>query len=434
MPQMLIAASSSASGKTTLTLGLLRSLHRRGLRPGAAKCGPDFIDTAFHAMAAGGRESVNLDLYLGSEECVRREYAIGAHGAGVMVTEGAMGLFDGYDMSRGSAAHVAATLGLPVVLVVNAAAMAFSTAATIIGFARFMPGVRVAAVVFNRVASASHRATLAAAAEVAGVECVGYMGRTKQLSMPSRHLGLAVGDGAEMEAYIEAAAAMVEQEVDINRLLELTSLPAPPAPPEPTPAPAAAPELKVAVASDAAFSFIYPANMRALTQRTDMRVTLRRFSPLADETLPPDTDLLYLPGGYPELYARELEANRSMRRSIGAYCLEGGRTLAECGGMIYLTRDIDGAAMCGVLPASCTMADARLRLGYRTVSLDGGLTVRGHEFHYSRLRGAESLPSMARITDARGTDTSTALYRVADTLAGYTHLYWPETDILNLWQ
>lgn len=427
IPQFLVGAANSGSGKTTLTLGLLRALRRRGLSVGAAKCGPDYIDTGFHRLASGS-PSVNLDLFMSSPERVAGEYARAAAGRDAMIVEGVMGLFDGYHRSSGSAAEIASTLRLKVVLVVNAASTAYSVAATIYGFKNFSPDVDVVGVVFNRVASGSHFAFLKDACADAGVECLGYLQRNENLSMPSRHLGLSIGDEEAMESFINAAADEVEANVDIDRLLSLTSADTPSVAPDPVTTDLEG--MRIGVANDEAFSFIYPANINALSRRG---AEIRFFSPLSDAAIPSGCGMIYLPGGYPELYADRLSRNLSMRRSVADYCNSGGRVLAECGGMIYLTRDIDGIEMCGVIDASATMDGARLRLGYRRVEV-GGCGFRGHEFHYSRLKDCGPMENVARQFDARGKEVDTRLFRTGNVIAGYTHLYWPDNDIMKLWQ
>lgn len=420
-----IAALSSGSGKTTLTLGLLRALRRRGVSVAPFKCGPDYIDTSFHRVAAG-RDSTNLDLFMGSEDLCRRLFARDSTGAQVSVVEGVMGLFDGYDCDRGSAAHVARTLGLPVVLLVDSSSKAYSAAAMISGFKHFRPDIRIAGVVMNRVASDRHLRLLTQACRDAETELLGAIRRNSALVTPSRHLGLTLTGMHDTERFIEAAADAVETQVEIDRLLTVTEMD------ETKASPAfeypAMPWSRVAVARDEAFSFIYPENIRALAGGAKPIY----FSPLRDTALPP-ADMVYLPGGYPELYPEQLSANESMRRSIKDYCDRGGHMLAECGGLLYLCHDIDGVDMCGVLPMSATMEGARLHLGYRTFSI-GDAEFRGHEFHYSTIKDPDALQSIAVQKDAAGNKVDTPLYRYKNTVAGYTHLYWAETPVKKLFQ
>lgn len=415
-----IAALSSGSGKTTLTLGLLRALRRRGVSVAPFKCGPDYIDTSFHRVAAGC-DSTNLDLFMGSESLCSRLFARESAKAQVSVVEGVMGLFDGYDCDKGSAAHVARTIGLPVVLLVDASSKAYSTAAMIFGFKHFRPDMKIAGVVFNRVASDRHLRLLKQACRDADTELLGAIRRNSALVTPSRHLGLTLTGLDDTERFIEAAADAVEDQVNINRILEVTAMAETTASSEfeyP-----AMPWRRIAVARDEAFSFIYPENVRVLAGGASPIY----FSPLRDKAVPP-ADMIYLPGGYPELYAEHLAANEPMRRSIRDYCESGRHMIAECGGLLYLCRDIDGADMCGVFPMSATMEGARLHLGYRTVRI-GDAEFRGHEFHYSTIKNPDALLSVAVQTDAAGNKVDTPLYRYKNTIAGYTHLYWAETSV-----
>ncbi|MDE5963243.1 MAG: cobyrinate a,c-diamide synthase [Alistipes sp.] len=425
--QFLIGAAASACGKTTLTLGLLRAFARRGKRVRPFKCGPDYIDPQFHRLAAG-TESINLDPFMASKEHLQTLYARYGAEADICAVEGAMGLFDGYDRDHGSAAEVARKLRLPVVLVADARATAFSTAPLLYGFSRFDPTVEVAGVIFNRVASPSHYAHLKAAAEAAGIEPLGYLPRDERFQAPSRHLGLSLEALRSFEPVIDAVADAAERTVNLDRLEAVTKREFPE---KRSCEPLADRKLKIAVARDDAFNFTYRANLDRLAETGELTF----FSPMNDTALP-QADLLYLPGGYPEFHLERLQANDAMRRAIADYVERGGRTLAECGGMMYLCREIRDEAgrpyeMCGVLPLAATLEGMRLHLGLREVRL-GELRLRGHEFHYSRIEG--EYPSAARQFSARGEAVATPVYRYKRLLAGYTHLYWAETDPLKLFE
>lgn len=417
----LIAAASSGSGKTTLSLGLMRALSRRNAEVQPFKCGPDYIDTQYHRLATG-RDSINLDLFMSSESHVRNLFDRYSSNADISIIEGAMGMFDGFDDMNGSAADIALKLDIPVILLINAASSSFSVAATIFGFTRFRPEVKVAGVVFNRVASANHFRFLKDACQATGVECFGYIGKNEKLQTPSRHLGLSLESMSEIERFIDVAASETEKTVDIDRLLDATTI-------EIQPKEQTAPTknaLTVAVARDEAFNFIYPANLEQL------HADIVFFSPLHDSSLP-KADLVYLPGGYPELFSEELETNEAMRKAIKDYAENDGKILAECGGMIYLSDEIDGRKMCGVFPLKTTMKGARLKLGYRRVVFDG-FEISGHEFHYSDVEDHVGLSSVAQQYNLRGESVSTPVYRYKNVFAGYTHLYWAETDIFTLWK
>jgi cobyrinic acid a,c-diamide synthase len=428
-PQLLIGALHSGGGKTTFTMGLLRALRRRGRQVQPFKCGPDYIDTRFHAVATG-RDSVNLDTWLASEPHVREVYARYGTEADACVVEGVMGLFDGYDRMAGSSAAIAQLLDIPVVLVVSARSTAYTVAALLHGVKTFRPGLHLAGVVFNQVGSERHAAMLREAAEDAGLRCFGCLPRAEGLEIPSRHLGLTLAAEEQMNAWIERAADLVEAHVDLDSLLEACNVPfqAVALPSHP-----ASGKLRISVARDAAFNFIYRENLDRLSELGPVTF----FSPLAGDPLP-ESDLVYLPGGYPELFARELSTREQTMEQLRDYAEAGGRILAECGGMIYLSSFIvcvgEGSfRMCGVLPFTATMEGARLQLGYRRLEDAAGRSWRGHEFHYSHLREPDALPSAARQYDARGMAVPTPLYRYKNVMAGYTHLYWGESDFLYLW-
>lgn len=427
IPQCLVAAASSGSGKTTFTLGLLRALSRRGLAVQGFKCGPDYIDPKFHRLACG-RESVNLDLFMMSPEHVRAVYARHSAGSDATVLEGVMGLYDGYVRDQGSSAEVAATLGLPTILLIDARSSAFSVGAILYGMKHFRPTSEVVGVVFNRVASESHYRFLREAAEEAGVVPLGYLPKTQLLEVPSRHLGLSLEELSTLDTLPETVADLIEQCVQLDRLLELIQRPRPMLREE---APLSAVEgMKVAVARDQAFNFIYAENLRRLSQLGE----LVYFSPLANEAVPA-SDLVYLPGGYPEFYLDQLATADQTRLTLRDHVQRGGKVLAECGGMMYLCRELrdeQGQAypMAGILELEATMEQMRLRLGYRKLQL-GGQEWRGHEFHYSRIASGEE-PTKGQQRSARDEEVPTLLYAKGNVRAGYTHLYFGEANPLDL--
>lgn len=532
IPQILIGASASGGGKTTFTTGLLRLLRDRGLTVQPYKCGPDYIDTKYHEMASG-RVSVNLDSWLASEEHLKQIYAKYASDADVCVTEGVMGLFDGFEGMRGSSASIAALLGIPVVLMVDARSTAYTVAAILYGFKHFYPAIRIAGAVFNQVASERHFSFLCQACEDVGVECFGYLPRLKELEVPSRHLGLTLDATYRFDEFAGKVAASIRQSVDVDRLLRscssfatsveerqkagsmavpsvgeqsnletialasveeqskaetilatsvseqakaeiiasasvakqpkagtiaassvserpkaetisaasvverqnletIASASVQEVPNEEVRCPKAG-RMRIAVARDAAFNFIYRENLARLEEWG----TVTFFSPMADEALP-EADFVYLPGGYPEFFLESLANNESLKRGLRAYVEAGGRMLAECGGMMYLCdsiRGMDGKdyPMVGLLHQQATMEDMKLRLGYRTIRA-GGQIWKGHEFHYSSVSPGQPPASIAVATDARGNTVDTPLYRYKNLIAGYTHLYWGESDLMKLWE
>lgn len=433
IPQLIIGAATSGSGKTTFTTGLLRLLRNKGLRVQPYKCGPDYIDTKYHEFASG-TTSVNLDLWLSSKEHVKDIYNKYADKADVCVAEGVMGLFDGYNGMQGSSADVAQTINIPVVLLVNAKSTAYSVAATIYGFTKFCENINVVGVVFNNVASERHFSLLQQACNDVGVECFGFIPQLKELEVPSRHLGLTLDKRYDFNQFADRIASAIEQSVDIDKMLKHCLCDVEEEPNKEQ-FDAICKPYRVAVASDNSFNFVYIENISKLNTVGEVVF----FSPTEDKFLP-KCDLLYLPGGYPEFYLKELSANTQMRTQIKEYIESGGKTIAECGGMMYLCesiKDVDGKEydMVGVFPQKATMENMKLTLGYRTLEVNGRLW-KGHEFHYSKIEDTARTNNMniAIAKDARGKEVATALYRYKNTIAGYTHLYWAESDIENLWK
>lgn len=430
-PRILIGAASSGSGKTTFTLGLLRALKNRGIAVQPYKCGPDYIDTQYHGLAAG-RDSVNLDLFMGGEAHVKEIFARYSQGAEACVVEGVMGLFDGYSKMKGSSAEVAQVLDIPVLLIVNAKSCAYSVAPIIYGYKNFNPQVKIAGVVFNMVGSASHYATLKDACQELGVPVLGYLPKNSGIEIPSRHLGLSLDEEFLFGEYAEKVAAMVEEYVDVDALMKIFTPDSECLCEEGSPCGEAA-GLKIAVAKDEAFNFIYRENIHSLEKLGEVKF----FSPLKDTQLP-ECDLLYLPGGYPELYLEQLQGNGTMRKAIKEYIEKGGRCWAECGGMMYLCNSISDEngnefEMCGVLGQKATMVGKRLQMGYRSFSY-AGKGLRGHEFHYSKVVPDEEAPlqSVAQQYNAAGAEVATPLYRYKNLIAGYTHLYWGNVNLIEL--
>lgn len=439
IPQFLVAAPASGSGKTTISRGLMALLAKQGLSVQPFKCGPDYIDTKYHA-AVCGRPSLNLDLFMSSSEHLQQLYARHAAQADVALAEGMMGLFDGYERDRGSSADVAALLSLPVVLVVDAKSAAYSVAALLSGFVHFRANVHVAGVIFNRVGSARHYEMLCEVCNDLHIACYGYLPKRQQLEQSSRYLGLDFSAGNCGEA--DELVALLEEHVDWRRLLRDTMRPLPPAAPYASPARAEAGFGKILVARNAeAFSFIYQEHLDELSRLGKVQF----FDPEANEPIPQDTALLYLPGGYPEKHAAALAAATITRKSVQAYAEAGGRVLAECGGLIYLSQGIvhneeqylaDGTAcdpMAGVLPFTVCDAPERrkLSLGYRQFDYNGQ-QLRGHEFHYTQFGPGQLPPTVAQVFDARRRPVPTPVFRYKNVIASYTHLYWGEIDLKKL--
>lgn len=417
----LIGAATSGSGKTTLTLGLAQACRDLGYQVQPFKCGPDYIDTKYHDVAAD-RPSINLDTFLASQGHVQDLYARYAQNRNVCIIEGVMGLFDGYDKALGSSAQIARLLGVPVILVVNATATAYSVAPLLHGFQFFWPDLKIAGVIFNFVAGESHYRYLCEACADAGLTPLGYLPKNNDIEIPARHLGLNLD--MAMDSFCDKAAQLIKQHIDIDLLLGLCAADRPVVNGR---QPSNSRRLKIALARDAAFNFMYHENLQALRRLGN----ITSFSPLADERLP-DTDLVYLPGGYPELHLERLSGNTAMQSDIMQYVDNGGKLWAECGGMMYLCNsitDMEGKRwpMTGVYPQKATMKPMKLMLGYR--SFEYNQTVfKGHEFHYSMVEAAP--PSIVQQYNAKGLPVDTKVWRYKNALASYTHIYWAEHDNL----
>jgi cobyrinic acid a,c-diamide synthase len=427
---VVIGGTHSGVGKTSVTLGLIGALTRRGLTVQPFKIGPDFIDPLHHTQASG-RTSRNLDGWMLDAATNRERFASAAADADVAVVEGVMGLFDGSEggSERGSSAEMAKLLGLPVTLVVDAGAMARSAAALIHGFASYDPGLHIAGVILNNVGGEAH-AEMIREAVAGSVPILGAIPHVPDLMVPERHLGLHLPHEARQD-YVEALASLVDAHVDIDRLLEAgriewpaAGVPATLAPAAVAPSPAG---VRVGVARDEAFCFYYAENLELL-QRAGAELV--EFSPIRDP-LPNDLGGLYIGGGYPELHAAELAANDSARKAIREFCEHGGPVYAECGGLMYLgqTLQLDGVTyeLCGALPLSTRMP-AGLSIGYVEVRTTGGLfgearTARGHLFHHSEIMGEPMLARCYHVRSARG-DTSDEGYSDGNVLASYVHLHF----------
>ena len=422
--QILIGAISSGSGKTTLTLGLLRALKNRGLDVQSFKCGPDYIDKKYHELASG-KDAINLDLFLSSEQHVETIYSKYASTSDVAITEGVMGLFDGYDKMQGSSAQISELLNIPVVLILNAKSMAYTVAPILYGLKNFHKDINLVGVIFNMVNTESHYRFLCDACDDAGIVPLGYLPKNDDISVPSRHLGLSIDQDLLFDEFADKAAHFIEKHIDIDRLLALTKQTVKRE--DVIPIKREDEKLKIAVANDLAFSFFYHENIEYLKQIGEVSF----FSPIDDEKLP-EADFVYLPGGYPELFTKELSTNTSMIESIRKYVQKDGKLLAECGGMMYLSSSItdsDGIEypMVGIFEQKSTMQNMKLKLGYRKFDYNN-IHFRGHEFHYSSIES--SLNSVAKQCSAKGMSVETKLLRYKNTIAGYTHLYWAEMDNL----
>ncbi|WAP55329.1 cobyrinate a,c-diamide synthase [Streptomyces sp. S465] len=461
VPRLVIAAPASGSGKTTVTAGLMAAFAERGLDVSPHKVGPDYIDPGYHALAIssaassaassagrsrarGARPGRNLDAYLCGPQRIAPLFLHGSAGCDLALVEGVMGLFDGAagQGELASTAHVAKLLRAPVVLVVDASSQSRSVAALVHGFASWDPEVRVAGVILNKVGSDRHEAMLREALEGCGVPVFGALRRTRAVRAPSRHLGLVPVAERHAEAVDSVAvlAARVREGCDLDGLLALARSAPPLSGPVWDPEEeirratgpatgAGAPAGRegrpvVAVAGGAAFTFSY-AEHTELLAAAGARVV--PFDPLRDERLPEGTGGLVIGGGFPEVYAPELSANEPLRAAVAQLAASGAPIAAECAGLLYLARSLDGEPMCGVLAAEARMSE-RLTLGYReavavsdTSLAAAGTRVRGHEFHRTAIEpGAGPEPAWGLVHPERRTEG----FAQGDVHASYLHVHW----------
>jgi cobyrinic acid a,c-diamide synthase len=423
-PGLVVAGVRSGSGKTTVTLGLMRALGRRGRAVQPFKCGPDYIDPAFHAVAAG-RPSFNLDAWAMTPALVAD--LVGRHPADIAIAEGVMGLFDGV-AGRGATADLAALLGWPVVLVLDVKGQTETAAAVAAGCAAYRNDVAVAGIILNRVAGARHLALIEPALARTGLALLGVLGDDAGLALPARHLGLVqAAETADLEDRLDALADAVSASVDISAIERSARRAVPPAT---SPIPVAPPGQRIALASDRAFSFIYP---HLLEQWRSAGAEIRSFSPLADEAPAADSDAVWLPGGYPELHAGALAEARRFRNGLHDLAARAVPIHGECGGYMVLGQGIvdaagDRHAMAGLLRLETSFADRRLHLGYRRARLRSdcalgrrGTEVLGHEFHYASTVAAGDEP-LVDCRDAHGMPVAEAGARRGSVSGTFFHL------------
>jgi cobyrinic acid a,c-diamide synthase len=430
-PGLLVAALRSGAGKTTVALGLMRALARRGLAIAPVKCGPDYIDPAFHARAAG-RPGANLDSWAMADDLLGALLGQQMAGADLVIAEGLMGLFDGVPGPAGrtgSSADIAARAGWPVILVLDVSGQSQSAAAMALGAARYDPRIRIGGVVLNKVGSERHRRLAGEAIEALGLPVVGALPRG-DVTLPERHLGLVQARETEaLETRLDRLADFVAAHLDLDRIVALA---------QPTQGAAAKairaavppPGQRIALADDAAFSFVYP---HVLAGWRAAGAEIVPFSPLADEAPAADCNVCWLPGGYPELHAGRLAANsrflEGLRRFAATRPVHG-----ECGGYMVLgeaLEDATGASqvMAGLLPLSTSFAKRKLHLGYRRATFTAptpfapaGATACGHEFHYASVLSAGEGAPLAEISDAYGNALGPAGHKVGMVSGSFFHV------------
>ncbi|MCL7764041.1 cobyrinate a,c-diamide synthase [Polaribacter sp. Z014] len=419
--QLIISAPSSNAGKTTLTLGLLRLFKNKNIAIQPFKVGPDYIDPKFHQLACK-KVGVNLDLFMMSQDEINTCLNFYGKEAKINCIEGVMGLFDGAKKDQGSTAEMAKKLKTPVLLVIDAKAVAYSVAPLIQGFVNFDKEVQIMGVVFNRVGSERHYHMLKEACDDIDVRCFGYLSNLKDIEIPSRHLGLNIQEIEKFDIVIDKIANELDKTVDWQAILEASKEI------EPnvilsTEKTTTSKKIKFAVAKDAAFNFIYPQNIAAMETLGEVVF----FSPITDVKIP-DCDFIYFPGGYPEMYLKELSSNTEMLKRIKEFAQNDGKIYAECGGMMYLGKAIisennEAFKMVNYFDFESSIADKKLHLGYRTSKVNEHI-FKGHEFHYSTLIHDHESTVNATITNARGGDTTTKIYKKNKVMGSYVHHYF----------
>ena len=436
--RILFSAPSSGSGKTMTVCGVLQALKERGLAVSSFKCGPDYIDPMFHEKVIGVR-SANLDLFFSGEDKLKSLFARNAEGTDISVIEGVMGYYDGMaaDSAESSSYHVAKVLECPAVLIVDARGQSLSALASLKGFLDFKKDSSIQGVIFNRMPEKIFNA-LKPGIESLGVKAIGYVPVAKDMVIESRHLGLVTPNEIhDMEGRLHKLAQLLEKTLDMDALIELANsaqaidqkaedrvfeqIP-----------------VKVAIADDEAFCFWYKDNLALLKE---MGAELVRFSPIHDRSIPEGVKGIIIPGGYPELYAKELAENVSMKESIKT-AIEGGMPcLAECGGFMYLHKEMEDMnktyyPMCGIIDGRTWRTDRLGRFGYITLNalsdsafLKKGETVRSHEFHYFE---SDNCGEAMKAVKPGGSREWTCMHADGNLLAGYPHLYYESnTDLIR---
>ncbi|MEK9969093.1 MAG: cobyrinate a,c-diamide synthase [Ferrovibrio sp.] len=428
---VVIAAPASGSGKTVVTLALLRLLGREGRLVAPFKSGPDYIDGAYHRAAGAGRPCYNLDAYAMRAETITGVIAAGARGVDLAVVEGVMGLFDGAANGDGATADLATLLGLPVILVIDAARQSQSVAAVVHGFRSFRPDVTVSGVILNRVASPRHETLLRTALQAIDMPVLAALPAQDDLTLPSRHLGLVQADERpDLDLFLDNAADWLHRHLDRTALEHIfrplavqTGAALKPLPPL---------GQRIAVARDDAFAFSYPHLLEGWRQQG---AALSFFSPLQNEAPAPDADAIFLPGGYPELHAARLAGNAALLQGLRDAAYRSTAIYGECGGFMLLGRSLRDAeghdhAMAGLLPVATSFHQRKRRLGYRQITALAdtplgakGSRFRGHEFHYSMQMGeTEPTTALFSATDATGAGLGVTGCRQGSVFGSYLHL------------
>ncbi|MCT4663212.1 MAG: cobyrinate a,c-diamide synthase [Tissierellales bacterium] len=432
--QFMLAGTNSGSGKTTFTIGIMAALHKRGIEVQGFKAGPDYIDPMFHAKVTD-RASYNLDTWMLDSEYLKYVYSKAAKDSDVSVIEGVMGLFDGHgvDSNEGSSSDLSEKLNLPVILVVDGRGKSRSLAAEINGFKHFEKNTRIAGVLINRLSSEMHYNYMKEIVEnYTGLKCYGYLKKDDNFGLKERHLGLVPAEeDSELECKVQLLIDRIESSVDLDAIIEDFNKPL-----LEVIEPEAINQIKgiakgktIAVAKDEAFNFYYESNFDLLKHTG---VNIKFFSPLNDKILPENIDGIYLGGGYPEIFAKELEQNISMRNSVEKAFKEGVFGYAECGGLMYLTKSITNSKgekfdMVGFFNRDSFMTDKLQNFGYAEVNMKNGLVIKAHEFHHSKIEPSldeSSFYDMKKYRKNKIFKTWNEGFVKENVLASYAHLHF----------
>ena len=440
--QIFVSAVTANSGKTLFAMGLSRALKKLGMKVQPFKCGPDFQDPQLLSIVSN-YETINLDLWMATPTRLQHIYNKYGDQADVCITEGVGGLYDGYKRMQGSSAEIANYLNLPVVLMINARVAGYSVAPIIYGFKNFYSGIQIAGVVFNQVSSVNHYMYLREACSDVNVDCFGYIPVIDGFKMPSKHSVISLASKRILEEQLDNIADLLLKTIDINRLISKCN--------RTFPCQYTLPycsdmeldscfslcnRMKIAIARDSAFNFTYRENIDRLKEIGNVVY----FSPLFSNGLP-EVDLIYLPGGYVELFARQLYRRHKMMEALKEYAESGGKILAESGGMLLLGRTLqsreNGTAypMSNILPIDFAVPSVlKPSQGYRKLSLSDK-ELKGYEFRYFIVQKDDmDNESLDFITNLKGTEKKLPLYRYKNVIASYVHWYWGDNNILNLWK
>lgn len=439
----MISSPAPGSGKTVFTAGLLRVCSRRGLKVQPYKCGPDSMDAQLLALA-GNRDCINLDTWLASRTHTQQIYNEYGEYADVCITEGKGGLFDGHDGIKGSSAELAALMQIPVILIVNARTMGYSAAGVLHGFKNLYDKIRIAGVVFNHVSAPAHLNCLKKACEDVGLECLGALPTIPDIHFPTKHSSLTTSAKQAFEQQADIVADYIEQHIPIQKILHICqrifpcniSLPYS-SEADPTLFMPRNRQLHIAIAKDPAFPFVNRINLERLKELGKIHY----FSPVYGSNLP-QCDLLYLPDGYPELFARQLHRRKKLLDEIRNYAINDGKILAEGGGLVLLGESIllkreTQYEFTGLLPLHFKAEEQRLTQGYRLFQWHQQ-SIRGHEFRYLTLLNTENLQSneftSCTAQNSYGAETSSLFLRYKNIIACTARLYWGESNLMDWWK